>query len=84
MLENAHLKKDNEILQELVKQQVEEIDWQFKENERLRNILSELPDEGEIKETIEVYGVDMGDHLYVSNERLDAFAKALARRIETC
>ena len=28
--------KKIEILQELVNQQVEEIDWQFKENERLR------------------------------------------------
>jgi len=42
MMENARLKKDNEILQELVNQQIEEIDWQFKENDRLRQINNDL------------------------------------------
>jgi len=81
MMEEAQLKKGNEILQELVNQQVEEIDWQFRENERLRNVLLKLPDEAEIYEinkTVASYLLDRGAEV---EDVLKEQAKAITKRI---
>jgi len=72
-----------EILRDLVAQQVEEIGWQFKENKRLRDVLSKLPDEDEIEDIIieiaNAYHVK--GRLCIMGHNFPSLAKAIVKRI---
>ena len=66
--------KKIEILQELVNQQVEEIDWQFKENERLRQKNNEL-----VSHCLSNGIISRGkacEHLGIERDELDEWEKA--------